>query len=406
MNILDDIYKNSLQRSEKNIKFWEEYLQNLTSLDFSVYSDKLSVPILVPIDAKCKLETLNKEKEYLESQISFGKGTIHDNQGQDIIEECSEEEDKVWREQHREKVREYYQNKKNKKSEKSPISDEDLWSRLEELELQEELENELSHDGNQRELDDSDANVYDSFIIKEDDVSNIPVDQTTERQDVPHITHNFPKNTSKVDLLLQVIDRQKMLEEKLSELKTRDRVETKTESDLMSRLDEMEQIDELEDEMNRLDEIIDEDDEEVTNDSVKSEDTTKVTRSVSFADQYDGKTIEINFKHSNIGGPEEDYVEEKGITKPSDIYKAYSTLFSNETSSILKKSKYDDKIDNVCEHVVTDPIKVPQHVGHVDDVKTIVVKDVIERSDNNENKVCYDTRPTSLFKKKRQQQKS
>lgn len=32
--------------------FWEEYVQNLNSLDFSVYSDKLTVPVLVPIGNK------------------------------------------------------------------------------------------------------------------------------------------------------------------------------------------------------------------------------------------------------------------------------------------------------------------------------------------------------------------
>lgn len=38
--------------NDRNIRFWEQYLQNLESLDFSVYSEKLKVPILVPIGNK------------------------------------------------------------------------------------------------------------------------------------------------------------------------------------------------------------------------------------------------------------------------------------------------------------------------------------------------------------------
>ncbi|XP_069361221.1 uncharacterized protein [Maniola hyperantus] len=448
MNIFDNIYKNRLQESEKNIKFWEDYLQNLTSLDFNTYSDKLTVPILVPIgnkilfrgslkhtnevtvalgadyftkcstnqaevlrqhrikDAKSKLEELNKERDYLESQISFSKGIIHGNQGQDIIEECSEEEDKAWREKHREKVREYYQNREKKDVEESNVTDEELWTRLEELELQEELENEMAPNDDQNELDDSDKNEYDSFIIKKDDVSNIQAEQTNDRQDVPQITHNFPKHTSNVDLLLQVIDRQKMLEEKLSELKNREKVQTKTESDLLSRLDEMEQLDELEDEMDRLDEIILED-EEVVDDSIKSDNSPRITRSVSFADQDNSETIEITFQHSNVEPSKEPYDPEKGITKPSDVYKAYSTLFGNEATSILKESKYENiPVHNFYEDEAAISTEDPQYASEIDDtIKTIIIKDVVEKSDTNGNKVQYDTRPSSLFKKKRQQQK-
>lgn len=202
-------------------------------------------------DARSKLDALIKERDYLENQLSFSSGIINESKGQDIIEECTEEEDKAWREKHRERVRKYHQNKNKGEVDKGDVTDEELWSRLEELELQEELDNELV-EANEKELDASDKNEYDSFIIKEDDVTNIQNEPTNNTQDeLSHITHNFPKQTSKIDVLLQVIDRQKILEEKLTELKSRERVATKTESDLLSRLDEMEQLEDLEDEMDR-----------------------------------------------------------------------------------------------------------------------------------------------------------
>lgn len=42
----------SAAENEKNFRFWENYLQSLKNLDFSVYSDKLTVPTLVPIGSR------------------------------------------------------------------------------------------------------------------------------------------------------------------------------------------------------------------------------------------------------------------------------------------------------------------------------------------------------------------
>lgn len=166
----------------------------------------------------------------------------------------SEEEDKAWREQHKERLKQYNQNK-SKKSEitNQDITDEELWLRLEELELQEEMQNELDNIDNVTDIDDSDVSSYDSFIIKEDDVSNIQKEGINQNNIIKeaHVTRNIPKQTSKIDLLQQVIDRQKMLEVKLTELKNRETIQSKSENDLLNRLDEMEQLEELEDEMDR-----------------------------------------------------------------------------------------------------------------------------------------------------------
>lgn len=205
---------------------------------------------IIPTDAKSKLEEYNKEKNYLESQISFGKENLYSNPGQDIIETCTEEEDQAWRKQHRERVKKYNQSedKKQEVASQDEITDDELWLRLEELELQEELENEYENTKTEENEPESDDNSFDSFIIKEDDVSNT---QTDVEKTEAYIVRTIPKQTSKIGLIQQVIDRQKMLESKLNEMKNRERTQTKTEEDLLSRLDEIEQLDEVEDEMNR-----------------------------------------------------------------------------------------------------------------------------------------------------------
>ncbi|CAG9580982.1 unnamed protein product [Danaus chrysippus] len=435
MNFLSDIYQKSLHENEKNIKFWEEYLQNLNSLNFEIYSDKLSVPILVPIgnrilfrgalkhtnevtvalgadyfakcsikqaevlrqhrikDAKSKLEEYNKEKEYLENQLSFGKQNVYGNTGQDIIEVCTEEEDKAWREQHRERLKQYHRSDDKKKENiHKDVSDEELWMRLEELELQEEMQNEMQHLDTIEETNNYESE-FDSCVIKESDVK----DATAESTELgARITHNVPKQTSKTDLLQQVLDRQEMLSTELTELKNRERPETTTQSELLSRLDEIEMLDDLEDEIDRIDDILETAEDE---DSIRS-DTSKSSKSVAFADEDDGETLELTFTHTDVEPDTTPYNPENGIVKPRDVYAAYANLFNNGTTSILRKSKYIDKPVNITKEETTQAVKKN---GITDtDRQEIVVKDVIEKSDSQEN-VTASARPTSLFKQKRQQ---
>ncbi|XP_047532405.1 unconventional prefoldin RPB5 interactor [Vanessa atalanta] len=443
MNILRDIYRKSLLENEKNIQFWEDYLQNLNNLDFTVYCEKLKVPILVPIgnkilfrgdlkhtnevtvalgadyftkcsikqaeilrqhrikDAKSKLEEYYKEKGYLEKQVSFGEENLYENAGQNLIEVCSEEEDMAWRKHHKEKVKQYKQNNsKTHEDSKNQMTDEELWLRLEELELQEELENELEHTTkHDSSIDESEENSYDSFIIKEDDISNIETEKKEQQE--AHITHNIPKQTSKIDLLEQVIDRQKMLEIKLTEIKNRQRVPSKTENDLLSRLDEIEQLDELEDEMERLDDILEESSDDGSEHGEKS---NSIKKSITFADEEDNDTIDINFKHSDFESSKDSYDPKKGITKPSDIYDAFPNLFANATISILRKSKYGNvniQNDNLIYAEMQNKTRSIKKI----EKKTICINDVIEKTDQKQNKVDSEDRPKSLFKKRRQQQK-
>lgn len=399
-------------------------------------------------DAESKLESFRKEKEYLENQLSFTNQNLFEKEGHEILEEFTDEEDKAWREKHRENVKKSIMMKtKEKKKHTEEITDEELWNRLEELELEEELENELLDNYNEIE----DKRKDNSFLVNEEQVlltsfrdeqskkheelnlSKVPdnsgtkpvIDETNISLKDKKVTKasDTTTSTSKLDLLQEVLDKQNQLENKLLELKNRDRQPSKTEKDLMARLDEMEQLDELEDEMERLDDVLDAEDIESNDDdeNIVKTTPTKLQKSISFADEAEdtSETIELTFKHNDVEPNNDPYNTEIGITKPSDIYDAHSHLFNIKPTSILKKSKYnsdhnkqinvEDNYDK--EITITQDESVISSINSTDvEVypvkKTIVVNDVTENSSNHRSKIDADVRPTSLFKKRRMQNKS
>lgn len=128
---------------------------------------------------------------------------------------------------------------------------------------------------------------------------------------------------------------------------------------------------------------------------------------MSFIDEDDNETLEITFKHSPIDSNKEPYDPTKGIQKPSDIYEAYSKHFGIGTTSILKKSKYEAPTET------PEKAKASKERGVKFDIdtqdtkqpETIVIKDVVEKVTQADPKLMSQARPTSLFKKKRMQNK-
>lgn len=377
-------------------------------------------------DAESKLQTYRKEKEYLESQMTGNRSTVFDNEGKEIIEEYTEEEDKAWRLKHRENIKKYKQGQaKTEETSIIEVTDEQLWYRLEELELEEELANEL----NRNEGGIEERNEENLFIVKEessllsskgkDNVcstdANIRDDEGKNDNKIDAKLKNSTE-THSTDILQKVLEKQYELENKLTELKSREKPKSKTESDLISKLDELEQLDELEDEIDRLDDMLqnrgqDENEKSLTKQNYEDAKpkSGKLKKSISFADEDDGETLELQFKHSEIKPNLDPYDPKKGITKPSDIYIAYSSLFDQKPSSILKKSKYDDDTDlqekPKVKTVGFTTIANSEEDFEEDVPRTIVVKDVVEKSVTVEKKVEMGARPTSLFQKKRMQNK-
>ncbi|XP_022822403.1 unconventional prefoldin RPB5 interactor-like protein [Spodoptera litura] len=466
MDILNEIYFKSSEENEKNFTFWQNYLESLKNLDFSVFSDKLKIPTLVPIgsrilfrgelihtnevtaalgadyfvkcsikqaevlrqhrikDAQEKLDMYIKEKDYFENQLSLTRKTLYDKEGEEIIEYYSEEDDKVWRAKHRENVRKYKQNKKRaEETESVNITDEELWERLEELELQEELENELAITAihtpkvpkniEEKYLANPNQDFEDNSKEKKEKENKKIIQEKlcNKRKQKPNeITYKETQGPpSKLDILQQVINKQSELEDKLHELKNRKRSQTKNEKDLLSRLDELEQLDDLEDDMDRLEDIIDNEDveqaEEELDDNEQEGQIPKIQRRVSFVDENDSNTLEITFKHSDTHLIYEPYDASQGIQKPSDIYQAHSNLFGTATTSILKKSKYERADDKGAPIILLKENATPVKFQESGSQEVIIVKDIVEKVDYN-TELLSQSRPTSLFKKKRMQNKS
>lgn len=146
--------------------------------------------------------------------------------------------------------------------------------------------------------------------------------------------------------------------------------------------------------------ILETEDMEESENSSPSE-STKVKRAVSFADEDDSETLQLTFQHSIIEPSKQVYDPAKGIQKPNDIYEAFPHLFNDQKASILKKSKYEDLVPSVSAEVDSKPLQIQSEIQL--QKCTIVLKDVIEKLDQNDNELQEVKRPVSIFKKRRQQ---
>nr|KAG5713020.1 hypothetical protein BaRGS_021814 [Batillaria attramentaria] len=102
------------------------------------------------------IESLKEQRELLAPRADFTNEMLNLSSGagemREIVEPYDEETERVWREKHRENLRKARQNKKREEElaneakpadEEQAVSDEALWRRLEELELQEKRGREL-----------------------------------------------------------------------------------------------------------------------------------------------------------------------------------------------------------------------------------------------------------------------
>lgn len=153
-----------------------------------------------------------------------------------------------------------------------------------------------------------------------------------------------------------------------------------------------------------MNDILETNDIEESEEDTSASESNKIKRKVYFADEDDSETLELTFQYSNIEPCKEPYDPAKGIQKPSDIYEAFSHLFSDQTVSILKKSKCTDPIPNVSAKMDNKTLE-DRPKSSQSQRETIVVKDVIEKVNQSDNQHEEIQRPVSIFKKRRQQMK-
>lgn len=149
-----------------------------------------------------------------------------------------------------------------------------------------------------------------------------------------------------------------------------------------------------------MDDILETEEKEESEDDTSASETTKIKKKVSFADEDYSETLELTFQHSDIEPCKEPFDPAKGIQKPSDIYEAFSHLFSDQKNSILKKAKYTDPVPSVSAKVDSNLLDGSEALHS--QRETIVLKDVIEKLDQNDNELDEVKRPVSIFKKRRQ----
>lgn len=160
----------------------------------------------------------------------------------------------------------YKQKKVKDQDSKADITDDILWNRLEELEIQEELNNEQAFEQDCKYIDSEPPNPK-PFVLDEyeEESNNSPVTLTEDKLQIETKAISKKKVTftdviedrssqisSKLDLLQKVVEKQHEIERQLQELKAKERTRSVTESDLITKLDEMEQLEELEDEIDRF----------------------------------------------------------------------------------------------------------------------------------------------------------
>ncbi|XP_012273323.1 unconventional prefoldin RPB5 interactor-like protein [Orussus abietinus] len=129
------------------------------------------------------LENLRKERDLYETKqlLLFNDDTFESDDKKDVVEHWDEKKLKDWRVQHRQREKEYHEKLSQlKHQQKTEVrTEEDLFHRLDELELQEELEDEINR------LEEERSNLYkndlrDGEVYYESDDDSDDSDSVTE----------------------------------------------------------------------------------------------------------------------------------------------------------------------------------------------------------------------------------
>lgn len=347
--------------------------------------------------AETHLKSLEVEKDMYKNQLElpFAQNAFSRNGEKEIIEDYNEEEEIKWREEHKRKLKEY---KKEEAKRRNLKDDTDLFDKLDELEMMEELQNELEgipiqDDDKIEKMLNGEIEVHESkkrlsHYAEKDENENVskftvtPTNENDENENDLDIDEDIP--IEYIELLnatdkLTLFEKRNIFKRKMKELKKLiKKTSLFTEEDVVKRMYNQELLECYEDEVlsieAQMEEETDEEDVEeelpqIPEKVVEEEEikTVKDERRIKFSSSNEVKefdlnlpvvpveapiiqniestnlTLELKFKHSDSSLQLSDITDDESITSPADIYKKFSHCLNSSSKiglrSILKNKE-------------------------------------------------------------------
>ncbi|XP_055626407.1 unconventional prefoldin RPB5 interactor-like protein [Toxorhynchites rutilus septentrionalis] len=500
MNLYQKAYCDALTVNSQETERWNAYRKEHQNVKehLSMYQKQLKVQILIPIGSKaflpghlyhtgevmashgcgyfsdCSTEEANL---LIDHRIAVAEKMLqrYDNErelftskmevpyaeeafgGQEIIEKYDEEREKLWREEHRIRTRKHKQQEAEKRLENQNenASDADIFDRLEELELMEELEQEIrslevpiDNDDQLRRLMDGEIKVNERKILAHDATAKadstyrtVSEIKTETEEDKPEhydievsttddgtssseesdddISSSFSKLLQETKAMNKK-DKAQAFRKKLHEIKTRLQEDDTIVAEKVDLCDLRYEIEEALDFMEPSWETLD-DSSSIENETSKKKTITFAkTKSVKIIDKWEAaskasdhledsgrrNTLELRVVHSLAAQTQLDANKTGEIRSPADIYRVFQHCLRKddtetplmETKSILKNR---DMVLAETHHTVAEPIahknKRPQKAAPV----CYTIGDVIEHKfDDFAKPVCNTQAIPSVGQKK------
>lgn len=362
--------------------------------------------------AETHLKSLEVEKDMYKNQLELplAQNAFSRNGEKEIIEDYNEEEEIKWREEHKRKLREY---KKEEAKTRNLPDDTDLFDKLDELEMMEELQNELENipiqkddtvlemlngeveiPQNKKRLShyaekDENENLNSKFTVTKTDESfenNLNGNEDTEDDleiddddDIPIEYIQLLNETEKLTLF----EKRNIFKRKIKELKKFiKKTSLFTEEDVVKRIYNQDLLECYEDEVLSIEAQMEEDTDEDEDEQIEIKivdkelpiEDVKDDRHIKFSSSNEIKEFDLNspvvpdkapiiekidsanltlnlkFKHSDSNFELNNETSDEIITSPADIYKKFSHCLNN-SSSCLKSILKNKESVNLENHV-------------------------------------------------------
>ncbi|XP_076278964.1 unconventional prefoldin RPB5 interactor [Lasioglossum baleicum] len=333
------------------------------------------------------LKNLSGEIDLYETRMMAMENNLFgDCAGSEIVEHWNEEEIQEWKVKHREREREYRQKLAKLRQEKKPKveTEEDLIWRLDQLELEEELEDECNRQSGLSEHsgEELEEYSYESESSEVEEEHSEEAKQQNEKEQEEEGNAEQLKDEEEKGRQLQNEEEEKQLKNEEEEKQLRNEAKTNQIKEVKAA------------EVKKCVSFVQLDDVSKQKDK-KSKEKTESSEEVTVED-----ILRIEFSHSeNVTATRS---EEDSIETPADIYRIYS-----KPKSILKRSPNDIPLirDAPPDYSTEEEEDEFKHVDKPSAYESIV-KDITERDTSKiveiVPEIAQKTRPVSKFKRDRQ----